>query len=113
MVGSVVSTAARAVLFSGLLSPPAPVALLRLVRELYRGGMNLYTLLAVAAARWPDRTAIIDDDGALSYRELQSMTESIAHELGFRRRGRPGGGRDVPQRPQFRHGGVRREPGGR
>ncbi|OOK71075.1 long-chain-fatty-acid-CoA ligase domain protein [Mycobacterium kansasii] len=81
MVGSVVSTAARAVLFSGLLSPPAPVALLRLVRELYRGGMNLYTLLAVAAARWPDRTAIIDDDGALSYRELQSMTESIAHEL--------------------------------
>ncbi|EUA15074.1 AMP-binding enzyme family protein [Mycobacterium kansasii 732] len=76
-----VSTAARAVLFSGLLSPPAPVALLRLARELYRGGMNLYTLLAVAAARWPDRTAIIDDDGALSYRELQSMTESIAHEL--------------------------------
>ncbi|ORV76653.1 AMP-binding protein [Mycobacterium gastri] len=81
MVGSVVGTAARAVLFSGLLGPPAPVALLRLVRELYRGGLNLYTLLAVAAARWPDRTAIIDDDGALSYRELQSMTESIAHEL--------------------------------
>src|SRR5262249_52541355 len=45
------------------------------------GGTNLYTLLAVAAARWPDRTAIIDDDGALSYRELQAKTESLAREL--------------------------------
>jgi acyl-CoA synthetase (AMP-forming)/AMP-acid ligase II len=54
---------------------------LRLVREVYRGGTNLYTLLAVAAARWPDRTALIDDDGALSYREVQSMTELLAHEL--------------------------------
>lgn len=81
MVGGVVSTAARAVLSSGLLSPSSPAAALRLARELYRGGMNLHTLLAVAAARWPDRTAVVDDDGALSYRQLQSMTESIAHEL--------------------------------
>ncbi len=78
---SVVGTAARAVLFSGLLGPPGPVAVLRLVREVYRGGTNLYTLLAVAAARWPDRTALIDDDGALRYREVQSMTESLAQEL--------------------------------
>ena len=54
-----------------LLSLPAPIAALRLIREVYRGGTNLYTLLAIAAARWPERTAIIDDDGALSYRELQ------------------------------------------
>jgi acyl-CoA synthetase (AMP-forming)/AMP-acid ligase II len=53
----------------------------RLVREVYRGGTNLYTLLAVAAARWPDRTAIIDDDGALSYREVCAKTESLAREL--------------------------------
>ena len=76
-----VATAARALVSSGLLSPPAPVAVLRLIREVYRGGTNLYTLLAIAAARWPDRTAIIDDDGALSYRELQSKTESLAREL--------------------------------
>jgi len=79
--GSLVSTAARALLFSGLLGPPTPAAVLRLLREAYRGGTNLYTLLAIAAARWPDRTAIIDDDGALSYREVQAMTEALAHEL--------------------------------
>jgi acyl-CoA synthetase (AMP-forming)/AMP-acid ligase II len=81
MTDGVVTTAARAVLSSGLLSSPNPLATLRLVREVYRSGANLYTLLAVAAARWPDRTAIVDDDGALSYRELQAQTESLAREL--------------------------------
>jgi len=81
--GSVAATAARALVYSGLLSPPAPLAVLRLIREVYRGGTNIYTLLAIAAARWPDRTAIIDDDGALSYRDLQAKTESLARELSF------------------------------
>jgi acyl-CoA synthetase (AMP-forming)/AMP-acid ligase II len=81
MTDSVVVTAARALVSSRLLSLPAPVAVLRLAREVYRGGTNLYTLLAVAAARWPDRTAMIDDDGAVSYRDLQSKTESLARAL--------------------------------
>src|SRR6516164_2166721 len=76
-----VATAARALLRSGLLSPPSPVAGLRLIREASRGGTNPYTLLAVTAARWPNRAAIIDDDGALTYRELRSETESLAREL--------------------------------
>src|ERR1700744_3329882 len=78
---SVVATTARALVSSGLLSPPAPIGVLRVVREVYRGGTNLYTLLAVAAARWPKRTAMIDDDGAIPYRELQSKTESLARGL--------------------------------
>src|SRR5271166_1973273 len=81
MTDSVAATAARALMSSGLLGPPSPAAVLRLIREVYRGGTNLYTLFAIAAARWPDRTAIIDDDGALSYRELQSKIESLAGEL--------------------------------
>jgi acyl-CoA synthetase (AMP-forming)/AMP-acid ligase II len=81
MTAEVAITAARALVSSGLLGPPAPAAVLRLIREVYRGGTNLYTLFAIAAARWPDRTAIIDDDGALSYRELQSKIESLAGEL--------------------------------
>lgn len=81
MTESVVATAARALVSSGLLAPPGPIAALRVARELYRSGTNLYSLLAIAAARWGDRTAIIDDDGALSYRELQQKTESIAREL--------------------------------
>jgi acyl-CoA synthetase (AMP-forming)/AMP-acid ligase II len=77
----VTTTAVRALLGSGLLGPPGPAAVYRLLREVRRGGTNPYTLLAVAAARWPDRAAMIDDDGILSYRELQSETEALAREL--------------------------------
>ena len=81
MTDGVVATTARALVSSGLLGPPAPIGALRLLREVCRGGTNLYTPLAIAAARWPARTAMIDDDGAISYRELQSKTESLAREL--------------------------------
>lgn len=77
----VATTAARALLHSGLLTPPSLPAGLRLLREARRGGTNPYTLLAVTAARWPDRTAIVDDDGALSYRRLQRETEALARRL--------------------------------
>jgi len=81
MTERVATTAARALLRSGLLGPPGPAAVLRLLRELRRGGTNPATLLAVAAARWPNRAAMIDDDGILSYHELQSETESLARQL--------------------------------
>lgn len=81
MAERVTTTAGRALLRSGLLSPPNPAALVRLIGEVRRGGTNPYTLLAVAAARWPDRAAIIDDDGTLSYLELQSETETLAGQL--------------------------------
>ncbi|BBZ11311.1 acyl-CoA synthetase [Mycobacterium branderi] len=51
------------------------------MNEARRGGTNIFTLLAVTAARWPNRTAVIDDDGAVSYREVQSKTEALAFEL--------------------------------
>src|SRR5215467_7259465 len=89
MTDSVAGTAARALLCSGLLGPPGPATLLRVVREVRRGGTNPYTLLAVAAARWPNRAAIIDDDGILSYRELRSETEALARQL-LRNGVRPG-----------------------
>jgi acyl-CoA synthetase (AMP-forming)/AMP-acid ligase II len=78
---SVATTAGRALLRSGLLRPPGPRALFRTIREVGRGGTNPATLLAVAAARWPDRAAVIDDNGATRYCELQSRTESLASEL--------------------------------
>ncbi|WP_421842987.1 AMP-binding protein [Mycobacterium sp.] len=78
---SVVSTAARAVVYSGLFRPTSPVAVFRLIREIHRTGANAYTTLAVAAARWPDRTAMIDEDGALRYRDLRIKTDSLAHKL--------------------------------
>jgi acyl-CoA synthetase (AMP-forming)/AMP-acid ligase II len=76
-----VAVAGRAVLRSRILSVPGPGATLRVAREAVRGGTNPYTLLAVTAARWPDRAAVIDDDGAISYRELQARTEALAGAL--------------------------------
>jgi acyl-CoA synthetase (AMP-forming)/AMP-acid ligase II len=81
MTERVTATAARALLRSRLLSPPSPATLVRLVGEVGRAGTNPYTLLAVAAARWPNRSAIIDDDGTLSYGQLQSQTEALAGQL--------------------------------
>ena len=77
----VVATAGRALLRSGLLSPSSPLKGLRLLREARRGGTNPCTLLAVTAARWPGRAAIIDDDGTLDYRQLHSAAESLALRL--------------------------------
>jgi acyl-CoA synthetase (AMP-forming)/AMP-acid ligase II len=81
MSETLVATGLRALLRSRLLMPPGPPALLRIVREAARGGTNLATLLGIAAARWPQRTALIDDDGAIDYRELLSRTEALASEL--------------------------------
>ncbi|OJZ69164.1 acyl-CoA synthetase [Mycobacterium paraffinicum] len=77
----VVGTAVRALLRSRLLAPPSPLATLRVLREARRGGTNPYTLLAVTATRWPNRAAIVDDDGAWDYRELRSATDSVARRL--------------------------------
>jgi acyl-CoA synthetase (AMP-forming)/AMP-acid ligase II len=81
MTEGLVATGSRALLRSRLLVPPRPLALLRLGHEIARGGTNLATLLGIAAARWPSREALIDDEGAVSYRELQTRTESLADEL--------------------------------
>lgn len=77
----VVATAARALLRSGLLGPPSAPAVVRALREVRRAGTNPYLLLGVTAARWPDRAAIVDDDGALTYRELRSEAEALARAL--------------------------------
>ncbi|AGZ49504.1 AMP-binding protein [Mycobacterium kansasii] len=74
-------TLTRTLLHTRLLTPSSPAALFRLVHEARRGGQNPFTLLAVTAARWPNRVAVIDDDGTFSYRDLRSRTESLAHEL--------------------------------
>ncbi len=81
MTESLVATGLRALVRSRLVVPPGPLAVPRFVREVARGRANLVTLLGMAAARWPDRVAMIDDDGAISYRELQSGVESLASEL--------------------------------
>lgn len=80
----VLTTAARAVLRSGLLMPPGPRGLFGVVREAARGRTNPFTLLAVSAARWPARPAVVDEQGSITYRDLLMATESLAIELNDR-----------------------------
>jgi acyl-CoA synthetase (AMP-forming)/AMP-acid ligase II len=86
---NLVATGGRALLRSRLISPPGPRALVRVLNEVRRGGTNPFTLLAVAAARWPHRVAIIDDEGSISYAQLRTRTEAVADEL-YRRGVGPG-----------------------
>ena len=103
MTDGVVATTARALASSGLLSLPSPLAALRLIREVLRGGTNLYTLLAVAAARWPRpdgdhrRRRRADLPRAAGQDRVAGATSSSG------RCGTGPGGRDhVPQRTRFR-----------
>ena len=80
--------AATATLQSGLLRPVGPRAGARIVSGLWRTGLTPAAAIAINAARHPDRDAIVDDEGATTYHELDQRIESIAGALWTRRRGR-------------------------
>lgn len=70
---------------SGLLRPVRPDRLVGMARALARWGTTPATGYAAGAARTPDRPAVVDDDGVLTFREVDRRTDRIAAEL--RRRG--------------------------
>jgi acyl-CoA synthetase (AMP-forming)/AMP-acid ligase II len=80
--------AATATARSGLLRPVGPRAGARIISGLWRTGLTPAAAIAIGAARHPDRDAIIDDEGATTYHELDQRIESIAGALWTRRRGR-------------------------
>ena len=52
----------------------SPVGISRLVAAVCRYGVNVMALLRIAEGTYGDRTAITDDGGTLTYRQL--LTES-------------------------------------
>jgi fatty-acyl-CoA synthase len=81
------ATAARVLAFSGLISPVRPDRLLSMGMALRRWGMSPATALAAAAARDPERVAVVDDAGAVSYADLDRRSNGAARgllELGVR-----------------------------
>jgi acyl-CoA synthetase (AMP-forming)/AMP-acid ligase II len=70
---------------AGLLAPPRPDRLLGMALAVARWGLTPATGYAVGASRHPDRVALVDDEGSLTYRELDQRTDRLAGEL--RRRG--------------------------
>ena len=66
---------------SGLLAPARPDRLLGMGLALARWRLTPATGYAAGAARHPDRVAIVDDEGPLTYREVDRRSSRIAGEL--------------------------------
>ena len=77
-------TAARILARSGLLRPTRPDRLLGMALAVARWGVTPATGYAAGAARHPDRVALIDDDGPLTWRDVDCRTDRIAGELSAR-----------------------------
>lgn len=74
-------TAAKVLAKAGLLAPVRPDRLLGMALALARWGLTPATGYAAGAARHPDRVAILDDEGPLTYREIDQRTDRLAGEL--------------------------------
>ncbi len=79
--------AAVAAAQSGLLRPVGPGAGARIAIGIWRSGPTPTAAIAIGAARHPERNAIVDDEGATTYHELNKRVEAIAGSLWSRRRG--------------------------
>jgi acyl-CoA synthetase (AMP-forming)/AMP-acid ligase II len=66
---------------AGLLSPVRPDRLLGMALAVARWGLTPATGYAAGAARHPDRVALVDDEGSLTYREVDQRTDRLAGEL--------------------------------
>ncbi|MCA1710376.1 MAG: AMP-binding protein [Actinobacteria bacterium] len=73
--------AARVLVRSGLLKPARPDQLLGIALAFARWGTTPATGYAAGAARHPRRPAVVDDDGVLSWRDVDTRTDRIAGEL--------------------------------
>ena len=69
---------ARVLMRAGLLAPVRPDRLPGMVLAVVRYGLTPAAAYGSAAARHPDRVAIVDDDGQASYRELDERSNGAA-----------------------------------
>lgn len=56
----------------------SPLALYRLLSSYFRCGINLMMLLQFAEKKYAERTVLVDDDEALTYRELLEQSTTLA-----------------------------------
>jgi acyl-CoA synthetase (AMP-forming)/AMP-acid ligase II len=72
---------AKTLLDSGMLAPTRPDKALRWLGTLHRWGPTPAAAYTGAAIRYPERTAIVDERGTLSFAEVNARTNALAHEL--------------------------------
>ncbi|GAA1787461.1 AMP-binding protein [Planosporangium flavigriseum] len=65
----------------GLLRPSRPDKVIRQLSAFHRWGFTLAGEMRSAAARDPDRVAMIDESRTVTYRELADRTQRLAHGL--------------------------------
>jgi fatty-acyl-CoA synthase len=74
-------TGARVLVRAGVLRPVRPDRLIGMAAALARWGLTPASGYAAGAARHPDRVAIIDEQGPLTFREIDQRTDRMAGEL--------------------------------
>lgn len=72
---------ARTLLGTGMVQPERLDKAVRAVGALRKWGPSSPAAYLGGAVRFPDRAAIVDDHGTLTYREVHRRTNALAHEL--------------------------------
>jgi acyl-CoA synthetase (AMP-forming)/AMP-acid ligase II len=72
---------ARTLLGTGILTPVRPDRAVRSLAALRRWGPTPAAAYTGSAARFPDRAAIVDERGTLTFEEVHLRTNALAHEL--------------------------------
>jgi acyl-CoA synthetase (AMP-forming)/AMP-acid ligase II len=72
---------ARTLLGTGMMQPVRPDKALRSLATWRRWGPTSAAAYAVAAIRYPDGLAIVDERGTLTFAEVDRRTNALAHEL--------------------------------
>ena len=73
---------AATLLGTGMLQPVRPSRAVRMLAALSRWGRTPAAAYAAGAIRHPERTAIVDERGALTFAEVDRRTSALAHEMG-------------------------------
>jgi len=73
--------ALRGLVSAGVLAPIRPDRVLGMLAGLNRAGVTLAAASAIGAARHPYRSAIVDDDGELTFAELEADSAAVAGGL--------------------------------
>ena len=83
-----------AALGTGLVGPMRPLQLVRVARAVSRYGLTLATAAEMSAIRYPDRVAIVDERGRLTFGDLgrrsAALADALHHEGLLREGGRLG-----------------------
>ena len=73
--------AARTLFATGMFKPERPDRALRALAALRRWGSSPAAAYTVSAIRGPDRVALVDERGTLTFGEVQRRTNALAHAL--------------------------------